>query len=129
MVSQVTQIMSLRNEVMEQHERIRAAEAEKLDAENEIHLLKDAIAAKRAEGCVPHSPLRVTIVSGFPKVVALLHKSSAERELVTPQPGSEAQSRGEGASLPTWSPWSPQQRFAAVVRAAMWWCGGSAEFG
>jgi hypothetical protein len=44
--------MQLRNEVMEQHERIRAAEAEKLDAENEIHLLKDAIAAKRAEGCV-----------------------------------------------------------------------------
>lgn len=49
---QVNQIMQLRNEVMEQHERIRAAEAEKLDAENEIHLLKDAIAAKRAEGCV-----------------------------------------------------------------------------
>ena len=35
---------------MEQHERIRAAEADKLDLENEIHQLKDSISAKKAEG-------------------------------------------------------------------------------
>jgi hypothetical protein len=64
--------MSLRNEVMEQHERIRAAEAEKLDAENEIHLLKDAIAAKRAEGFVPIP--RMSDAS-LRRDVALLHKS------------------------------------------------------
>lgn len=47
---QVNQIMQLRNEVMEHHERIRASEADKMDLENEIHQLKDSIAAKRAEG-------------------------------------------------------------------------------
>jgi chromosome segregation ATPase len=40
----------LRNEVMEQNERIRSAEADKLDLENDIHQLKDGISAKKAEG-------------------------------------------------------------------------------
>lgn len=47
---QVNQIVQLRNEGMEYHERIRAAEAEKLDLENEIHQLRDSISAKKAEG-------------------------------------------------------------------------------
>ena len=48
--AQVTQIVSLRNEVMDLSERLRRAEADKLEIEGQLHTLKDTITSKKAEG-------------------------------------------------------------------------------
>ena len=46
----MTQIVSLRNEVMDLSERLRRAEADKLEIEGQLHTLKDTITSKKAEG-------------------------------------------------------------------------------
>ena len=46
----MNQILSLRTEVMDLSERLRRAEADKLEVEGQLHTLKDTISSKRAEG-------------------------------------------------------------------------------
>lgn len=46
----MTQIVALRNEVMDLSERLRRAEADKLEIEGQLHTLKDTITSKKAEG-------------------------------------------------------------------------------
>ena len=46
----MSQIVALRNEVMELGERVRSIEAQKLEVESEMHQLRDQISQKRAEG-------------------------------------------------------------------------------
>eukprot|EP00899_Mesostigma_viride_P002905 jgi/Mesvir1/12615/Mv16076-RA.1 len=48
--TQVTQIVALRNEVMEANEKLRAAEQEKLALDHTVHQLQDSIAGKKMEG-------------------------------------------------------------------------------
>ena len=47
---QVQQIVSLRSEVMELGERVRATEVARMEAEAEVHTLRDQINQKKAEG-------------------------------------------------------------------------------